>query len=387
MTQEIYELSKGLERIKIKITEMQKTTKRPLVVGITGCSGSGKTTKVARKIENLFPSSKILGIDDYFRGRKFMESIGSNNWDEPRVVELSLVKKHLQDLKKSLPIQKPIYSFKRAEREGYEKFEPADLIILEGLFALHNTVIDEIDLKVFVEISIHGSLLRRLLRDVGRTGQSGQDIFRQYIETVYPMYKLHIEPTKSQADIIIINQYIPEIEAEACESREIQIKVALKQEVPRKRLKALGFKKIANVFQEDTYYVAPTWDTNYFDELMRIRIEKGRYFLAYKGPLSGNLLRIKPKIEFEVEPSLKNALKILGYKRVLSLKKQRERWLGKGIELVIDKIEKGGTWLEFRTPSPLGESQILENLKKLKIDKKSITKKSYLELMLTSSNK
>jgi len=382
MSQEVYELSRGLDRIKIKIEELKRKICRPLIVGIAGGSGSGKTTKVARRIQNMFPESQVLSMDDYFQGWQFMQRINSNNWDEPRAIDLKLLVEHLKNLKQGLTVQKPIYSFRSAEREGYEGFDSSCIVILEGLYALHETVVDEVDLRVFVEISIHGSLLRRLIRDVGRTGQSGEDIFRQYVETVYPMYKLHIKPTKSRADIIIINQYLPQIETESCETREIQIKVALKQQVSQKQLEELGFKKVANVFQEDTYYVAPTWQAPYSDELMRIRKENGKYFLAYKGPISGGLLRIKPKIEFEVEPSLRDALEKLGYKKVLSLYKRRERLLGAGVELVIDRIEKDGNFLEFRTPDPQGESQIMEYLKKLGISRRTITKKSYLELML-----
>lgn len=384
MSQEVYELDRGLERIRIKIEEMQRTITRPLIMGIAGGSGSGKTTKVAGRIQDLFPGSRILSMDDYFRGRRFMESIGSNNWDEPRSLDLELLRDQLKDLKKGLVIQKPIYSFRTAEREGYEEFESPGLIILEGLFILNEIIINEVDLRIFVEMSVQGSLLRRLLRDVGRTGQSEQDIFKQYVETVYPMYKLHIEPTKARADIVIINQYILEIGDESCESREIQIKAFLKQMIPQKRLEAFGFRKVATVFQEDTYYLAPNWHVPYSDELMRIRKEQGRYFLAYKGLLSGGLFRIKPKIEFGVEPSLKDALEKLGYKKVLFLAKQRERFLGEGVELVIDRIKEGGDFLEFRTPNPEGESQIIEYLEKLGIGKESITKKSYLELMLDS---
>ena len=179
---ETYELKKGLAAIKQKIKEMKKKTKKPLVVGIAGGSGSGKTTKVAQKIHKMFPGSKILGMDDYFKGKQFMKSIGSDNWDEPRVLDLDLLREHLKLLKDGLPIQKPVYSFRVGERNGYVPFEPADLIILEGLFILGQPIFDELDLKIFVEISVHGSLLRRLLRDVGRTGQTEQDIFEQFEE-------------------------------------------------------------------------------------------------------------------------------------------------------------------------------------------------------------
>ena len=384
MSQETYNTDRGLERIRTKIEELKKRKSGPLVVGIAGGSGSGKTSKVARQIRVLFPDSAVLSMDDYFLGRQFMENIGSDNWDDPRAIELALVQKHLKSLKLGLPVQKPIYSFKSAERTGYEKFNPCSLLIVEGLYALHETVVDETDLRVFVETSVHGSLLRRILRDIGRTGQTERDIFRQYIETVYPMYKLHIEPTRARADIIIVNQYMPEAEAENCRIREIQIKAILRRKIAAQEFKDLGFKKLGAVTQEDTYYAAPEWDFPYTDELIRIRKEDDRYFLAYKVPVSGTLLRIKP---FEIAPSLLGKFQQLGYVKVFFIKKAREVWLGRGVELVIDHIEKGGDFLELRSHNPEEEDRILEYLKELNIDQDLITKKSYLELMIGSEKK
>lgn len=381
MSQETHELDGGLESIKIRIEEMERNISRPIVVGIAGGSGSGKTSRAAKRIQAMFPGSKILGMDDYFFGRQFMESINSDNWDEPRAQDLELIKEHLGLLKQGLAILKPTYSFKSGEREGWEEFKPSGIIILEGLHALCDSLADEADLKVFVEISIHGGLIRRLLRDVGRTGQRESDIFKQYVETVYPMYKLYVEPTKSRADIVIVNQYVPRIEARNCESREIQIKVLPGKKISKKKLKKAGFKKIGTVLQEDTYYLAPGWEVPYPDELMRIRKESGKYYLAYKGPSGGGLLGIKPKIEFEVEPSLANALEKLGYNKALSFTKKRTKFLGRGLELMIDDIEGQGCFLEFRAPTSEGAAQIINCLEELGIKESFITKKSYLEIM------
>ena len=275
MTQEIYDRERGLARIKVLISEMRKKVCRPLIIGVAGGSGSGKTSKVAKGIQRFFPGSRVIHMDDYFRGMKFMQSIGSNNWDEPRAIELDLLKQHLKELKAGKSVQRPRYSFRKGERIGYKDYKPADIIIVEGLFALYEDISKELDLKVFVEISVHGSLIRRLLRDVGRTGQTESDIFKQYVETVYPMYKLHIEPTKAKADIIIIN-YLTETELEIYESTEIQIKAALKQAIPQRKIESLGFRKIKSIRQEDTYYTAPNWKISNGDELMRIRKEGKR---------------------------------------------------------------------------------------------------------------
>lgn len=379
---EVYDLASGLAVIGRRIKRMRKKSSRVIVVGVAGGSGSGKTTKVAKKIQESFPDSVILSMDDYFKGRQFMESIGSDNWDDPEAVDLKLVREHLKLLKRGEAVEKSIYSFKTGEREDGERFEPAGLIILEGLFALHDVLTGEIDLKIFVDVSVHGSLLRRIIRDVRRSGQLECDIFKQYVETVYPMHKLHVEPTKSRADIIILNQYVPEIEAEGCQSRELQVKALLGRNFSPEELERLGFRGQSVVLQEDTYYSAPNWPPRYRDELMRLRKEGGRYFLAYKGPFCKGTFRAKPKIEFEVEPRLKIALEMLGYKKLLSFAKRRQKFTGSGsLELAVDEISGFGKFLEFRAKDKEGEEMILELLRKLGIKKKDTTRKSYLEIL------
>lgn len=381
MPQEVYELKTGIERIRAEIRRMAGRTLRPVIVGVGGGSGSGKTKKVAEKIKEMFLDSEILNMDDYVRGAKYMKSINSKNWDEPRVYELELLVQHLKYLKKRIPIQKPIYRFTDGRRTGYESFLPKDIIILEGIFALHEDIVEEVDLKVFVEVSVHGSLIRRILRDIQRTGKSEEEILTQYVETVYPMYKLHIEPTRASADIVIVNQYVPEIEAENCESREIQLKVSLPEGFPREKFLESGFERTKVVRQEDVYFLAPNWEENYHQELMRVRKEGDKYFLAYKGPQTGDALSVKPKIEFEVKSSLKDALLRLGYAQTLSLRKKREIYVGRGLEIVFDQFEDGFCFLEVRSADTEGEEKIFQCLEELDISREAVTKKSYLEIM------
>jgi len=364
---EVYELEKGLERIKNRILEIKRNRSGPIIVGVAGGSGSGKTTKVAQKIENAMLDAKILSMDDYFRGKEFMASIHSDNWDEPRVYELDLLQQHLKILQRGESIQKPVYSFSEARRVGYQSFGPHGIIALEGLLALYSGIVEELDLKIFVDIAVHGSLMRRILRDVGRTGQTQEQILEQYVRTVYPMFKLHIEPTKAFADIVIVNQYVPEIEADCCETREIQIKVALPRVITEEILAALGFIKTSETLEEDTYYSAPNWPADYGGEMMRIREEGGKYFLAYKGPQEAGPFRIRPKIEFEVKPSLKDALKQLGYREILSFAKKRKKFLGRDLEVAIDEFTNGYCFLELRTADPKGELEIFKCLERLSI--------------------
>lgn len=381
---EKYNLEKGIERIREKIKELkEKITDRPIIINIAGGSSSGKTEKVAKEINESFPDSQTLSLDDYYKGKKFMESIGSDNWDEPEAVDLDLNKTHIQELKKNKPIQKPIYSMKKGERTGYEKFSPSRIVIVEGLFALNKKLINETDLPIFVEIGIHGRLLRRLMRDIKRTGQTPEEILKMYIETVHPMHELHIEPSKEKASLIIVNEYDPSKEADRSEKYEIQIKLPINNLGKiRKKLEDLKIEKSETKWQQDTYFEAPGWKLPKTDELMRIRQEGEKYILAYKGPSRGKEIRTKPKIEFQIDPDLKDVLEKIGYKKALQINKQREKYLFEKIEIVLDKVENLGEFMELRTENPKDERKIDDLIKKLGLDSKQATKKSYFELML-----
>lgn len=383
MSQEVYELDTGLKKIAIEIKKLTRKTLGPVLVGVAGGSGSGKTTKVAGKIKEMFLGAQILSLDDYCRGIEFvMKSIGAFNLDTPEAYEINLLASHLLMLKRGKTVQKPVYSFKDGKRHGYEDFQPKDIIIVEGLFALHRDIVDKLDLKIFVDVTVHGSLIRRIIRDTGRTGQSEEEILRQYVETVYPMFCKYVGPTKKDADIIIINQYMPEQEAASCESREIQLKAEISGMASLfGKIRWLGFEPSGMIVQKDTYYAAFDWSNDYTNELMRVRQENGRYFLAYKGPEGEGACRIRPKIEFETGDNLKNALEKLGYKEILAVEKAREMFLGRGLELMVDTFEDRRQFIEIRTADPAGEAKIRACFEELGIYKENITKKSYLEIM------
>ncbi len=380
---EKYNLKKGIEKIKDRIEKLTEEIERPVIVSVAGGSASGKTSKVAKRINELFPDSQILSLDDYYKGKEFMRKIGSDNWDEPRALGLDLFKQHLQELKQNKKIKKPIYSVKTGERTGYEYFSPSKILITEGLFALNQKLIDESDLSIFVEIGVHGRLLRRLMRDIKRTGQSEEEILKMYTETVHPMHELHIEPTKDRASLIIVNEYDPTKEAERSEKYEIQIKIPINDiDTVKKQIEnKLKAKKIETQWQQDTYFEAPGWNLPKTDELMRIRQEGENYTLAYKGPTKGKEIRIKPKIEFSIDPDLKDVLEKIGYKKILNVNKKREKYVSKDIELTLDEVENLGNFIELRTDNPKDKKKINTLVKKLWLEPKSATKKSYFELM------
>jgi len=193
-----FELSEGIARL-IEITkEKMALSQDPVVVKIAGGSASGKTSAVAAKVKEEFgDDALILSMDDYYRGKTYMENQARNgivlNWDQPEALNLELLQKHLEQLKRGETIQKPVYNMKISEADKVEEVKPKRVIIVEGLFALNDIIKEQGDVKAFVDIGTHGRILRRLLRDIERTGQKPADILKYFSEVVEPMHEKYVQ--------------------------------------------------------------------------------------------------------------------------------------------------------------------------------------------------
>jgi uridine kinase len=150
-----------------------------------------------------------ISMDDYYRGKTYMQEEEKNgnllNWDQPEALDLPTIRKHLTMLKAGIEIQKPIYCMKTSEKIDETTIKPNRIILLEGLFALNENVDGDADLKVFVEADKITRMVRRIIRDTIRTGQTPEDIIKYFLTTVEPMHEKYIESTKERANIIICN--------------------------------------------------------------------------------------------------------------------------------------------------------------------------------------
>ncbi|GED70950.1 uridine kinase [Brevibacillus reuszeri] len=180
----------------------------PVLIGVAGGSGSGKTT-VAKELFRQFQNDSVTMIeqDSYYKDQSHMsaDERALTNYDHPFAFDNDLLLTHLQELLAGKAIEKPIYDFKLHNRKQ-EKVQvaPTDVIILEGMLILEDTRIrDLMDIKVFVDTDADVRIIRRIARDIEERGRSLDSVVNQYLNVVRPMHLQFIEPTKRYADVII----------------------------------------------------------------------------------------------------------------------------------------------------------------------------------------
>lgn len=182
--------------------------KKPILIGITGGTGSGKST-IAGEIYKAFPDSCIAMIqqDMYYKDQSHltMDERVKTNYDHPHAFDNDLLVEHLRALLDGKAIDKPIYNFSIHNREeNTVRVDPRDIIIVEGILVLEDPrVRDLLDIKIFVDTDADLRILRRLVRDIDERGRTVESVIDQYISVVRPMHLQFIEPTKRYADLII----------------------------------------------------------------------------------------------------------------------------------------------------------------------------------------
>ncbi|MFD1171460.1 uridine kinase [Oceanobacillus picturae] len=181
---------------------------RPVVIGVAGGSGSGKTS-VTRSISQRFTDKTVLVIeqDYYYKDQSDLplEERLNTNYDHPLAFDNDLLIDHLHELLRNKPIEKPVYDYKLHTRSSdVIPVEPKEVIILEGILILEDPrLVDLMDIKVFVDTDADLRIIRRLLRDIKERGRTLDSVIDQYIQNVRPSHLQFIEPTKRYADIII----------------------------------------------------------------------------------------------------------------------------------------------------------------------------------------
>jgi uridine kinase len=180
----------------------------PLIIGIAGGTGSGKTT-VAQAILQRVGARHIavLPHDAYYRDLASLTPIlrAQVNFDHPDSLETSLLIQHIQQLRDGESIDMPVYDFKTHTRTFQTiHIEPKAVVMVEGiLIFIEPGLRDLLDIKIFVDTDADIRFIRRLQRDIAERGRTSESVIRQYLETVRPMHLEFVEPSKRYADVII----------------------------------------------------------------------------------------------------------------------------------------------------------------------------------------
>lgn len=180
----------------------------PIVIGIAGGTGSGKTT-LTRRLKEQFGSHEVcvLNHDNYYKRHDDMpyEDRCLLNYDHPDALDTDLMIEHLKQLRAGHAINCPTYDHTIHNRSAETlHIEPAPVILVEGILIFTSPELcDLMDIKVFVDTDADVRILRRIIRDVKKRGRTLDSVVEQYLTTVKPMHEQFVEPSKRKADIII----------------------------------------------------------------------------------------------------------------------------------------------------------------------------------------
>jgi len=180
----------------------------PLVIGIAGGSGSGKTTVAQAILQRVGPDQiAFLQHDSYYKDLSGLPPAqrAEVNFDHPHSLETELMIRDIASLRDGMPVEVPIYDF-ATHRRTHETFTvaPRRVVLVEGILVFAEAALRELfDVKIFVDTDSDLRFIRRLQRDLSERGRTTDSVIRQYLATVRPMHLEFVEPSKRYADIII----------------------------------------------------------------------------------------------------------------------------------------------------------------------------------------
>jgi uridine kinase len=181
---------------------------RPLILGVAGGSGSGKTTVVRAIIASLGGDrASVIHHDSYYRDASRLPPAARQaiNYDHPDSLESELLAEHLKELRAGRAVAVPVYDFAEHTRlPQREHVQPGRVVIVDGLLILWDPQIRALlDIKVYVDTDPDLRFIRRLQRDIVERGHTAESVILQYTRTVRPMHLEFVEPSKRYADVIL----------------------------------------------------------------------------------------------------------------------------------------------------------------------------------------
>jgi uridine kinase len=179
----------------------------PLIVGVVGGSGSGKTTVAHAIAESVEGGAMVLDQDAYYRdlAHLTLEERRRINFDHPDSIDTELFVAHLEALAAGEPVDKPTYDFAAHTRAAERvRIEPGPVVVVDGILLFVDPRLRRMfDLRIYVDVADDVRFIRRLLRDLTERGRSLESVIEQYLDTVRPMHLEFVEPSRRHADVII----------------------------------------------------------------------------------------------------------------------------------------------------------------------------------------
>ncbi|MBE0565507.1 MAG: uridine kinase [Krumholzibacteria bacterium] len=180
----------------------------PVIIGVAGGSGSGKTT-VAVRVQEAFPGRtvEIIHHDSYYHDNSHLplEQRARINYDHPQAFDTGLLVEHLAALRRGEGVDVPCYDYAtHSRRPETERLEPADIVFVEGILVLECQALrEQMDIRLFVDVDADERVLRRLIRDTRERGRTVESVVEQYLTVVRPMHLQFVSPSKRYAHLII----------------------------------------------------------------------------------------------------------------------------------------------------------------------------------------
>ena len=179
-----------------------------MIIGISGGTGSGKTTVANRILESVSASEVVfIQQDTYYRNLKDvpLDYRQLPNFDHPDALDNDLLVNHVRKLRAGEVIELPVYDFRTHMRlNETRRVEPKPIVIVEGILIFADPrLLEQMDIKVFVDTPDDIRFIRRLRRDIAERGRTVESVIEQYLATVRPMHMQFVEPSKREADVII----------------------------------------------------------------------------------------------------------------------------------------------------------------------------------------
>ncbi|XRB08281.1 uridine kinase [Pycnococcus provasolii] len=293
------------------IQQLKAVTDETIIVGLAGPSGAGKTV-FSQKVCDFIDGVAVLSMDMYNDGTRVVD----DNFDDPRLTDYDLLMENLTKLRAGYECEAPIYDFKTSTRVGYRKVPvpPSKVVVVEGIYALSDRLRPLLDLRVSITGGVHFDLVKRVMRDVSRSGQQPQAIIQQISETVYPMYKAFIEPDLQTAHLRIVNTFNP---FSGFQDPVFILKSDRVENITNERIAALfgGPDRYVkeHVETHDIYLLPPGEDPETCNTWLRMRNREGIYSLMFEEWLTDDPFVISPRISFDVSVRVLGGLMALGY--------------------------------------------------------------------------